>query len=385
MQLVYGGKVLRDDNLIVSSILPMDADSVAIHLVVKQSAAQAERSQDQPSTTRHVEPPRDAPEASISETAPSPRNTQHVGTSNEDYQGGAPPARDGFHSDLYSQVFQTVYHAALSKIIQDNTQGTCSNFQGFPFVPNIIPLQVVGARTEGREDGQQAQAVHQYIMPILPVPYVLPQQINDRRETDNALNRRRRNAEDAFEAQENVRAMLEALGRRENNANIPRVRPAGNPPRRRQIQIRIHLNMRMLLQLAVLFFVVYQHCPPSRFLTLGILGLLLYLSTTQLGTRLLQRITGYLNIQRQAQMQQVPGEQNNIQQQAEGNVAHHHGNLPEHGEQQDNAAVEAPRGLVREVLSFVAGFFASLLPAADNRNLENDPALVQDIFRAGQN
>ena len=363
---------------------------MAIHLVVKQSTAM-QTSQDQPRATRHAEPPRDTPAASRSEAATSPRNTQSVGTSNEDqdYHRGAPPTRDGFHSDLYSQVFQTVYHAALGKIMHESSQGTYSNVQGFVFVPNIIPQQVaVGARTEGREDDQEAHAVHQYIMPILPVPYILPQQANDHRETNNAQMRRRRNAEEAFEAQENVRAMLEALGRRnlaQNNANMPRERPAGNPPRRRQIQIRIHLNMRMLLQLAVLFFVVYQHCPPSRFLSLGILGLLLYLSTTQLGTRLLQRITGHLNIQRQGQMQQAPREQNNNQQQAEGNVAQHGGNLQEREEQRNIDAVEAQRGIVHEILSFVAGFFASLLPAADNRNLENNPAVVQDVFRGGQN
>lgn len=54
----------------------------------------------------------------------------------------------------------------------------------------------------------------------------------------------------------------------------------------------VRLNMRALLQLLVLMVVVYQHCPPGRFLILVGVGLLLYLTATEPVRRFLNRLAG---------------------------------------------------------------------------------------------
>lgn len=57
-------------------------------------------------------------------------------------------------------------------------------------------------------------------------------------------------------------------------------------------RIVVRLNMRALLQLLVLMVVVYQHCPPGRFLMLVGVGLLLYLTATEPVRRFLNRLAG---------------------------------------------------------------------------------------------
>ena len=62
--------------------------------------------------------------------------------------------------------------------------------------------------------------------------------------------------------------------------------------RRPMLNVVVRLNMRALLQLLVLTVVVYQHCPPGRFLMLVGAGLLLYLTATEPVRRFLNRLAG---------------------------------------------------------------------------------------------
>ncbi|PRW44897.1 hypothetical protein C2E21_6177 [Chlorella sorokiniana] len=103
-----------------------------------------------------------------------------------------------------------------------------------------------------------------------------------------------------------------------------RVAP-GQAQRRPMMNVVVRLNMRALLQLLVLTVVVYQHCPPGRFLMLVGAGLLLYLTATEPVRRFLNRLAGVQQpgaaAPRAAQQQpgQPPAQQQ--QQPAEGGAA----------------------------------------------------------------
>eukprot|EP00889_Picochlorum_renovo_P006581 jgi/Picre1/33611/NNA_001091.t1 len=257
----------------------------------------------------------------------------------------------------------------------------------------VCPTTADSARGSSTEDrGEAPQQVNQYIMPLIPVAYAMPGEGNV--PAAQAVARRRRRRADAAE-RDHVAALLHALRGRDvaprQNGGDAEPRGQQGQPRRRQVQIRIHINMRVLLQLAVLFFVVYQHCPPSRVVGLVSVALLFYLSSTAMGRRMLQRLYGYFNLHR-AQEAPAPVP---VEDRAEEDGVHA---LPQqHDEDTTNnnpvgggepgvrEGGEAPNarqpGFLQEIQAFLAGFLTSLLPAADNRHHENNPAVVQDVWR----
>jgi len=200
----------------------------------------------------------------------------------------------------------------------------------------------------------------------------------------------------------NVVALLQAF--QEHGAVLPphlaeAVRQAGarnaaRPvARRRRAQLHIRVNIRALLQLAVLLVVVYQHCPPQRFFMLCALGLLLYLSSTPRIRALLQRLTGWQAQQGQqgadlaaARQAVAAGDGPNPavhQPNAEGGPAGAPGidrAVGGHAGAVDNR--EPQRwGVLNEFRAFVAGFIASLLPALDRDPAgAREPGEMQNLF-----
>mmetsp|Transcript_18218 Transcript_18218/g.54803 ORF Transcript_18218/g.54803 Transcript_18218/m.54803 type:complete len:652 (+) Transcript_18218:3557-5512(+) len=155
-------------------------------------------------------------------------------------------------------------------------------------------------------------------------------------------------------AAERVRRELEAL-----NALPPRqpgVRPAA--------VVRINLNMRVILQVAVLLLLLWQHCPPGRFFALVLGAAVLYISAFSPLRRWLQRITGMVPAQGAA----APGGAGIAAGAGNGNGGA--GAAPAAAAAQGGgvagapAAAAVPRrgGVLREIRALLIGFFTSLLP-----------------------
>lgn len=155
-------------------------------------------------------------------------------------------------------------------------------------------------------------------------------------------------------------------------AGAPGMPPLGNRqpfgaavPRRPIVRVRmLRINVRMFIQLLVVFLIIYQHCSPGRFLLLVIGGLLLYLTTLTPLRRLLHRLVGLPQpgmvpmpaaAQQQGPLGGRPGAGG-----AEGQQAGAAADAGAAGPQQ--AAVRQPPGLLRELQALVMGFFTSLLP-----------------------
>ena len=432
--LVYGGKVLHEEGVILSSILPSDSASVAMHIVVKgaqrhsggaatgvASAPAAPFSAPAPSSSSA------APAAPSSSAAPTPslaatsstENISSIAIETEFVRGepsedrvsdepntdahGEEEAAPSTSTDLSSRVFRAAYQAALQAIMSEGSSSISgygagvSSQPGMAFLAPVIALpqpayptapgDAGSSSTENRSEGQQQ--MNQYVMPLIPLAYAMPGDGNV--PGAQALPRRRRRRADAAE-RDNVAALLHVLRGRDGaprqNGGEGEPRGEQGEPRRRQVQIRIHINMRVLLQLAVLFFVVYQHCPPSRVFGLLSVALLFYLSSTAVGRRMLQRLYGYFNLHRAQDapaptpVEERPIDDNNndlSQQHDQDNNNNGEGMV---GARADREAPDAPQpGLLQEIQAFIAGFLTSLLPAADNRHHENNPAVVQDVWR----
>lgn len=197
------------------------------------------------------------------------------------------------------------------------------------------------------------------------------------------------------------------------------------PPRVHRFQFRIQINIRALLQLAVLLVVVYQNCPPRRFVVLCLLGFALWLSTTPRVRAFLQSIAGLgpnnnnnnrrrgeeqpLHVPAQgpqgfAENGQPPaaavapagaGDAANapaVQPAIDGGAAAGNNDppldpqLPE--QQQGNNADRG--GILHEIQAFIAGFITSLLPAMDHQNNNDDGnaagggGAMRDVFGGDQ-
>jgi len=183
-----------------------------------------------------------------------------------------------------------------------------------------------------------------------------------------------------------------------------RLAGGARPPRVHRFQFRIQINIRALLQIAVLLVVVYQNCPPKRFAVLCLLGFALWLSTTPRVRAFLQTIAGLgpnnnNNNNRGAGgegEQPVPARGPGPQavaadgqppaapavppdaavQPAVDNAAALHNTppldpqLPDQQHQQLNNAHRG--GFLHEIQAFVAGFITSLLPAMDRQHNNDD-------------
>lgn len=299
-------------------------------------------------------------------------------------------------ASLYHQVYTAAYQAALQAIFSSrgpddpssSAQGTDGrvplNYPPLAMFPTMLPIpQPVLPRPIPEQEGQQHELrENKYVIPVIPVAYALP--------GDRVLHRRRRNMdgstsrEDMQSLPDNLATLLRALherdqdrdhrefniGSQDENAAHNNQNRRRQQPRRRNIHVRLQINMRVLLQAAVLLMVIYQHCPPHRFFVLTAIGTLLYLSSTRIGGILLRRIMNYFGQNGQREHNGNPG----------GNSLNEN---PE-GPQQDQRAVDGNQnqahGVMHEIQGFIAGFIASLLPAA-NGPLQ-DQGQMQDVFGA---
>jgi hypothetical protein len=363
LTLVYAGKVLRDEGLVLSEVFPKDGSRVAVHMVIRQMVDESS-----PSIESH------ATRVPHESAGPSLINEAHVSSQNDVDTPSADTEDNVEHTSsrdmpstsssgsMYDSVLRVAYKAALQVIVEEGLQGSAQ--QNFTFIPAIIPIP------RGTiHDREEEQYFNNYMVPMVPMTYALPRARVDRQEQVV----RRRNARE-----ENVRALFRAIREGEDDDNnVERIPGRNNQNNQnnnnnnnaRQIQIRIHLNVRMLLQVAVLSFILYQHCPPSRFVGISLLGLLFYFSTTRFGRMLLRRLKGHFNMHPPDPNQQVQAQAAN--------------DTPLPGDEGE-AGIEPEQpqpGLLREIQSFIAGFFASILPAADQHRNGNNAAVVQDVFR----
>ena len=389
--LVYAGKVLRDDAILheVFDVQGFEsassgAASVAVHMVVRHpeqtpttnSGLQSDTIMPAPSSARtsntggHVDGRMDevengnegddedvaqercvedvpgifdgrinADSESVREGAPTPGPTQRSDPTHSVRSMSSRPS--GAEPNVYSAVLKASYEAALRTIMDDRA---ASHASGYTFIPAMIPVPqsaVAGHRRHRRrqrrndEGANDEEEAHMGYLRAIFGPLDL-NEVRDRR----GLPRMPRPAGE------------------ENGPNEARNDAGNNNGNRREYQIRIHINVRMLFQLVLAGFILYQHCPPSRMLTLGLVGLFFYLSTTQLGRRALRRVL---------QGRQMPRENRGANGRAEPVVEQQqrHGQQPD--EEQRAELEQPPRvGWLREAQSFVLSFLASLLPAADD-------------------
>lgn len=361
LTLVYAGKVLREEGLVLSDVFPKDGDRVAVHMVVKSDDQMSTRDIESRSTrTQDESMVAGPPLEEVREEASIPT----LGNRHEGERPSSPvnvPSTSRSSSTMYDSVLRASYQAALRVIMEEGVQGSAP--PGFTFIPAIIPVPMEG---QHRDDEQN---MNPYMVPMVPLTYAFPRAQQDHQ--DHVLRqRRRRDAQD-----ENVRALFRVLREGAQNNNRDGLQRRGNGRNPRQIQIRIRLNIRMLLQVAVLSFILYQHCPPSRFVGIGLLALMFYFSTTRFGRMLLRRVTGHFNMQRQGGDQQRP---------PQAGAANDPPSLERNDDQNrdEEREPEAPEpGLLQEIQSFIAGFFASILPAADQQRNADNAGVVQDVFR----
>ena len=393
--LVYAGKVLRDD-AILSDVFELHGwspssqsceDVVAVHMVVKQL-------EPRPSTTSAATsqalmptpPPPDmecvdgvaGDNGAVNQRSHAPGSFDLANNAAENRHGETPTSQDppipeplvpnrptamrpwgsGSTTNVYTAVLKASYEAAL-RAIMENTSG--SHASGFTFIPAMIPVPnsaIAGPRRR-RARAEGDEALEEYLRAALG-----PLGANDARVRDE------------------IRRVPRPAGR-ENVRNVRNNRDHGadaenNDGNRRQYLIRIHINVRMLFQLAVAGFIIYQHCPPSRMLTLGLVGLFFYLSTTQFGRRVLRRILQGGDVER-GNPAEGPQHPPPPDQQLED-----HQDGRERQERHERREPPPRIGWLREVQTFVLGFLASLLPAADDAARAPDNGGVAQGLFGGQ-
>ena len=533
LQLIFAGKILKDNALPLSSFIPADASPVAIHIVIKAPAVSAAAT-NVPSTS--AAPFRASTSVSASENPPG-QSAQPIGPVPS--QRRAPPASDrrqreqsqpavssgdrprnvftdnasgsqppprvvqpqfasmfgmpptattmptaaaavaagvyGTQAAIYGPAYLAAYEAALQSLMSQQAQqdsGATSSHGQQPamnFLPSMFPQPVLppgflapqqqqqehqggeipaGAAAAGvpPPPGQMGPPMFQFPMQFaypMAVPMHQVQQMHqipmpqmaqrDQGHHGGDLRRRRRlnnNANNNNLPDEVMRLARQLRARgvpmpAEINAALDRQDvAAGRAPggqqgagrgRVRGIQLRVRINVRALLQIAVLLVVVYQHCPPRRFILLCVLGFVLWLSTLPRIRDFLQAITGMGGAHHQqnaaAQHPEQPAAEQDGAAQAGGiagpdGINNNDNNAPAErrgeapaapemgdvvpnapGQPQAQAAPAPPqrRGLLHEIHAFVVGFITSLLPAMDQ---QNNPAAAdggqrQDIFGGG--
>ena len=394
--LVYAGKVLRDDAILADVFglagwppTPQSSeDVVALHMVVKQLELRPATTSTATSQTVMPTPPPPGMErvdggasddGAVNLRNGAPGSFDLANDASENLQRETPtsralprseppipnrstamrPSGSGSTTNVYKAVLKASYEAAL-RAIMENTAS--SHASGFTYIPAMIPVPnsaMAGPRRRrARADGDGDEALEAYLRAALG-----PLGANDARIHDEIM----RNPRPA--GQDNVRN-----GRNNRQEGAVAENNDGN---RQQYLIRIHINVRMLFQLAVAGFIIYQHCPPSRMLTLGLVGLFFYLSTTQFGRRVLRRILQ--GGQAERGNHEEPWQQPRPDQQLE---EHQERQERQDRQEQQGRREPPPRvGWLREVQTFVLGFLASLLPAADDAaRAPDNGGVVQGLF-----
>ncbi|BDA42997.1 hypothetical protein COCOBI_04-0050 [Coccomyxa sp. Obi] len=145
----------------------------------------------------------------------------------------------------------------------------------------------------------------------------------------------------------------------------------GRERRPRPVRVRmVQINLRAILQLAVMGIILYQHCPPGRFLLFATVGLALYVMGPAPLRRAWQRLLAMLPPMHEPGQQDpglggaaapaaAPAAANGNAPAAAAGAA---GAPPAVPAAAGVAAPQRPRGLVQELQALVVGFFTSLLP-----------------------
>lgn len=520
LQLIYAGKVLKDNALPLSAFISGDVSPVAIHIVIKApapSAAPARAASAHPApvalatnvsarpqpTQSGLQPSQNAapsaanvghreqpqPTVSSGDRPRSPLPGTHFGSEplaqpqfQPQFTGSAVPLFGmlpsattaaaaaaagvyGTQAAIYGPAYHAAYQAALQALMSQQSQqsqpgASSGNQPAVTLLPAMMPQPVLppgffapqhqqqqhqnqhqqpqqqgpdGAEAAPMFPGQMVYPVFQLPMPMaypmaLPIPQMqqVHQQIPVPQMPQGMEVRRRRRGpnnplpDEVMRLARNLRArgipmppeINAALEREDAAAGL---RPGAGQqgaarPRGRGFQLRVRINVRALLQLAVLLVVVYQHCPPKRFVMLCVLGFVLWLSTTTRVRAFLQAVTGIGGARPQNEGLQAeqpgapaaaqnaapaPGADvavpNNAQQGAEavgGGVPVVEGpNFPPQPPVDPQAAPPAQQrgGLLREIHTFVVGFITSLLPAMDQQNnpAGGEGGPMQDVFAGG--
>eukprot|EP00890_Picochlorum_soloecismus_P003931 jgi/Picsp_1/4539/NSC_06760-R1_homocysteine-induced endoplasmic reticulum isoform a len=451
--LVYAGKLLREDSMDIESIVGSGREigTVTMHIVVREYRPDAfvgdfdpqgiDRSKNNGESTAEIsnKGPFFAEETSSLEVEmeaevgkeDSDVLAGHSGSGLNSHAVEESQAKDTHVSHLtsddtsfrsqdyvYLSVFSAAYQAAVQALISSSqVKKTEENASTLAFLPTVIPLPqpafpstIPNHPWQGNSQGQyksvgshKQQQKKPLLVPVMTLPISpSPTHYQSSCSWKNGSRRRRIDGQDQAETTEHVLRLLRELrGQQEQSdrigtENTNEVQPndqGRNNARRRQVQIRIHINMRVLLQVAVLLIIVYQHCPPGRFLTLCLIGFVFYLSSTRIGKVILHRVLQHFHAHRmENNRQRADGQGNNNVEQGDDGHFRRHPVAPAPREQGDqNIARQQPgAGLIQEMQAFIAGFITSLLPAAadngarqgNNNNMQQQGMQMRDVFGA---
>lgn len=421
MQLIHAGKVLKEDGVVVSSLLQYQGPLV-LHVVIR--APSPAPSPSPPSSSQPLENA-----ASANGTASQSQQTERADLSGSREASTSQPSAQNASFDagpnvngrwatngspaLQQAVYQAAYEAALQVIRQSASTQSGWIPSAIPIPQPVLPAGVfhmhppVGTTT-GTIDGQGHGNVHgnagqgpppPLLMPVLPLPVPAGQQVAIQpvqfgygfgygaQDADNVMRQRRPPPPAGPPHRVDVLGNAFGVGARGGQARHVVDQPRNRP---RQFQLRFQINIRALLQFLVFAIIVYQHCPPRRFAVLVVLGAALWLSTMAPVRAFLRQLAGFrppvaqpippAAAGREGLQQGLAFEgQRPIQDQAGLNPA------PLEVRVQNGAPHNRVLGVLRGIQTFVAGFITSLLPAVEpNAGGEGDGrqrgAVAQDVF-----
>ena len=332
-------------------------------------------------------------------------------------------------SEAYTAAYQAAYQAALQAIVSSS-----SSSSSLPIPPGHQPAV---ALVPSFFLPQQGQPMMTMMMPAQMAGFQFQQNDLRHRHPHPAPHQQQQPAQQAQNqgrgrVPEHIARLARALNERgvplppdlmgalgaanphqddNNNNNRNQQPPQPQPqPQARGFQLRIQINMRAVLQVAVLLVVVYQHCPPRRFALLCLLGFVLWLSTTPRVRAFLQmlagmnqarhveeRVAGGDGAEQEQQQQQhdngddaLPRPREEEQEDVEVEDEEHEDGGYDDDDDNDNdqQPIQQHRGWIQEIHAFVAGFLTSLLPAmdplqaGDNQN-NNNNGQMRDVFAGG--
>lgn len=470
LQLIYAGKILRDDVAQLASFVDQDLMSVVLHMVLKPGARSMPPATDtnlpphtqnefsnpvtQQSDVGNVTEVHQSEAPSVSVQVPSANGVQkesapHEGSTSR--QEGCPgpqlensetaeavPPGSAPSLATYQVAYQAAYQAALQAILAHGGDGNSpsalhpstpvpSVHPSFTLLPTIIPIPQPMLPPgmfdpAGRPDAAdasssfpghfqpQAPQIQPIFVPVMPIPVaaVGPQFNLAGPQFRMELRHRGDGMALSDEIARELRARGVRLHPRMGEDDVRRMQQPGVVPHQmaanqgvnavrrpqvRQFQWRIQINVRALLQLIVLMVVVYQHCPPRRFVALLALGVALWLSTTPRVRELLRQLAGIggprvaggvnagavppanpMPVAAEAQRANDAGRDGPVVDVAQ---------LPHQPLQGANQPViHAPRrGILHDVRAFITAFVTSLLPAVEHNPVGAAAAgAVRDVF-----
>lgn len=463
LQLVYAGKVLREDSMDIESIVGSGREigTVTMHIVVRETRQQACIDELDQQVIDHS---RIKDKCGIETNNTGACSTEAVISSEVEMEAeeagkecdhaGRPGSGLGCHGteesrakntqasnlksdassfrsqdDVYQSIFNAAYQAAVQALVSckqvEKSEGSetkrqsgsninaylnLENASTLAFLPTVIPLPqpafpsaIRNHPSEGHAEGQcrfvashDEQQGKPLLVPVVTFPIPTCSKQYESTYSWKTGPRRQRNYGQAETSEHVLRLLRELRGQQEQSdrtetENINELQPndqGRNNARRQQVQIRIHINMRVLLQVAVLLLIVYQHCPPGRFLSLLFIGIIFYLSSTRIGKLILQRVMERFHAHRMENgHQRADGQANNhVHDRDDGHL--HRDPVPPAPREHDGQNIARPppgAGLLQEIQAFLAGFITSLLPAAAGNGAlqgNNDDMQMREVFGA---